>query len=107
MKKTQRKPKDGSRGKTTVKLRLYVAGQSPKSIAALVNLKRACDQHIAGKYAIEVIDLTQNPELAHGDQILALPTVVRGLPKPIRKMIGDLSNAEKLLVGLELKPVSF
>jgi circadian clock protein KaiB len=107
VKKIQSKPRNGSSEKTTVKLRLYVAGQSPKSVAALVNLKRACDQHVAGKYAIEVIDLTQNPQLARGDQILALPTVVRGLPKPIRKMIGDLSNAEKLLVGLELKSVSF
>lgn len=70
---------------------------------AFANLKRACDLHVAGKYDLEVIDLTKNPQLARGDQILAIPTVVRNLPKPIRKMIGDLSNAEKLLVGLELK----
>jgi circadian clock protein KaiB len=90
-------------GEGLIKLRLYVAGQSPKSMIAFANLKRACDLHVAGKYDIEVIDLTKNPQLARGDQILAIPTVVRNLPKPIRKMIGDLSNTEKLLVGLELK----
>ena len=84
-------------------LRLYVAGQTPKSITAFANLKRACDEHLPGKYKIEVIDLTKNPQLARGDQILAVPTVVRSLPRPIRKMIGDLSNKEKLLIGLDLQ----
>ena len=84
-------------------LRLYVAGQTPKSINAFANLKRACDEHLPGKYKIEVIDLTKNPQLARGDQILAVPTVVRSLPTPIRKMIGDLSNQEKLLIGLDFK----
>jgi circadian clock protein KaiB len=84
-------------------LRLYVAGQTPKSMTAFSNLKRACDEHLGGQYKIEVIDLTKNPQLARGDQILAVPTVVRSLPKPIRKMIGDLSNREKLLIGLDLQ----
>jgi circadian clock protein KaiB len=85
-----------------VDLKLYVAGQTPKSIAAFANLKRACEAHMPGKYRIAVIDLTKNPQLARGDQILALPTVVRSLPPPIRKIIGDLSNTERLLVGLNL-----
>ena len=84
-------------------LRLYVAGQTPKSIAAFANLKRACDEYRPGKYKIEVIDLTKNPHLARGDQILAVPTVVRRLPMPIRKIIGDLSNKEKLLIGLDFQ----
>ena len=84
-------------------LRLYVAGQTPKSIAAFANLKRACDEHRPGKYKIEVIDLTKNPHLARGDQILAVPIVVRRLPMPIRKIIGDLSNKEKLLIGLDFQ----
>jgi len=87
-------------------LRLYVAGQTPKSIAAFGNLKRACDEFLAGKYEIEVIDLTKNPQLARGDQILAVPTVVRRLPTPIRKLIGDLSNREKLLIGLDIHPAA-
>jgi circadian clock protein KaiB len=86
-----------------MRLKLYVAGQTPKSITAFANLKRACEEHLPGKYEIEVIDLTKNPQLARGDQILAVPTVVRSLPKPIRKMIGDLSNKEKLLIGLDLQ----
>lgn len=86
------------------KLRLYVAGQTPKSIKAFDNLKRICEEHIAGQYTIEVVDLTVNPQLAKGDQILALPTLVRRLPPPIRKIIGDLSNAERVLVGLDLRP---
>jgi circadian clock protein KaiB len=94
-------------GAGLVKLRLYVAGRSPKSVTALANLREACELHVAGKYELEVIDLTKNPQLARGDQILAIPTVVRDLPRPIRKMIGDLSNAEKLLVGLELKSAFF
>jgi circadian clock protein KaiB len=83
-------------------LRLYVAGQTPKSVAALANLKRFCEQHLAGKYKIEVVDLVENPKLARSDQILAIPTLVRRLPEPIRKIIGDLSNSERVLVGLEI-----
>jgi circadian clock protein KaiB len=85
-------------------LRLYVAGQSPKSITAFANLKKICEEKLAGKYSIEVIDLTKNPQLAKGDQILAIPTLVRKLPEPIRKIIGDLSNTEQVLVGLNLRP---
>ncbi len=85
-------------------LRLYVAGQTVRSIRALENLKRICEQHLAGKYRIEVVDLLENPKLAQGDQILALPTLVRKLPEPVRKIIGDLSNTERVLVGLDLRP---
>lgn len=85
-------------------LRLYVAGQTPKSIAAFSNLKRVCEEHLAGKYKLEVIDLLKNPQLAHGDQIIAIPTLVRKLPEPVRKIIGDLSNTERVLVGLQLRP---
>ena len=84
-------------------LRLYVAGQTPKSVLALKNLKQICDEHLQGRYAIEVIDLMQNPQLARGDQILAVPTLVRRLPEPIKKIIGDLSNTERVLVGLDLR----
>jgi circadian clock protein KaiB len=84
-------------------LRLYVAGQTPKSLAALSNLKRICATHLEGRYRIEVIDLMKNPQLAQGDQILAIPTLVRNLPKPIRKIIGDLSDTERVLVGLDLR----
>jgi circadian clock protein KaiB len=84
-------------------LRLYIAGQTPKSLAAMSNLHRICDEHLAGKFQIEVIDLLEKPQLAEGDQIIAIPTLVRKLPEPIRKVIGDLSNTEKTLVGLELK----
>jgi circadian clock protein KaiB len=83
-------------------LRLYVAGQTPKSIKAFSNLKIICDKHLHGLYTIEVIDLLENPQLAKGDQILALPTLVRKLPPPVKKIIGDLSNTERVLVGLEL-----
>lgn len=86
-------------------LRLYVAGQTPKSLAALANLKRLCDQHAPQGYQIEVIDLVKNPQLAQGDQILAIPTLVRSLPEPVRKIIGDLSDTERVLVGLDLRPV--
>ncbi|MGD0022029.1 MAG: circadian clock KaiB family protein [Smithellaceae bacterium] len=86
-------------------LRLYVAGQTPKSIAALANLKKLCDEHLAGKYQIEVIDLSKNPHLAKGDQIIAIPTLVRKLPEPIKKIIGDLANTERVLVGLDLKSI--
>lgn len=85
-------------------LRLYVAGPTPKSIMALRNLQRLCEEHLAGQYRIEVIDLLQNPQLAKGDQILAVPTLVRKLPEPIRKIIGDLSNTERVLIGLDLRP---
>lgn len=86
-------------------LRLYVAGQTQKSIAAFSNLQKICDEHLAGKYKIEVIDLLKNPQLAKGDQILAIPTLVKKLPEPVRKIIGDLSNFERVLVGLDLHPV--
>ncbi len=86
-------------------LRLYVAGQTPKSLAAFSNLKRVCEEHMAGKYKLEVIDLLKNPQLAAGDQIVAIPTLVRKLPEPVRKIIGDLSNEERVLVGLDVQPV--
>lgn len=86
-------------------LRLYVAGQTPKCLAAFANLKRLCEAHLAGAYRIEVVDLLQNPQLAQGDQILAIPTLVRKLPEPIKKIIGDLSNTERVLIGLDLRPV--
>ncbi len=86
-------------------LRLYVAGQTPKSMAAFANLKKLCQEHLAGKkYSIEVVDLLKNPTLAKGDQILAIPTLVRKLPQPMRKILGDLSNTERVLIGLDLKP---
>lgn len=85
-------------------LRLYVAGQSVKSVAAFANLKRLCEEHLAGRYSIEVIDLLEHPQLAKGDEIVAIPTLVRRLPEPIRKIVGDLSNTEKTLVGLQLRP---
>ena len=85
-------------------LRLYVAGQTPKSIRAFANLKRICLEHLEGNYSIEVIDLLKKPQLASGDQILAIPTLVRQLPTPMKKIIGDLSNTERVLVGLDLVP---
>jgi circadian clock protein KaiB len=87
----------------TYSLRLYVAGQTPKSILALTNLKQICDEHLKGRYEIEIVDLLANPQLARGDQILAVPTLVRRLPEPIKKIIGDLSNTERVLVGLDLR----
>jgi circadian clock protein KaiB len=94
-----------SKGKPEMwNLRLYVAGQTPKSIAAFANLKKICEEHLKGQYNIEVIDLLENPKLAKGDQILAIPTLVRKLPEPIRKIIGDLSNTDKVLVGLNIVP---
>jgi len=84
-------------------LRLYVAGQTPKSILAFTNLKEICEEHLQGRYEIEIIDLVENPQLAAGDQILAVPTLVRRLPEPIKKIIGDLSNTERVLVGLDLR----
>jgi circadian clock protein KaiB len=86
-------------------LKLYVAGQTPKSIAALENLKRVCETHLSGRYHIEVVDLLVNPRLAAGDQILAVPTLVRKMPEPMRKMIGDLSDEARVLVGLNLVPL--
>jgi circadian clock protein KaiB len=85
-------------------LRLYVAGQTPKAVRAFANLRTICDEHLAGRYRIEVIDLLEDPQLGRGDQILALPTLVRKLPAPIKKIIGDLSNTERVLVGLDLRP---
>ena len=85
-------------------LRLYVAGSTAKSAAALANLKAVCETHLAGRYTIEVVDLLVNPQLAAGDQILAVPTLVRKFPEPIRKIIGDLSNEERVLVGLDVIP---
>ena len=94
--------KDGRR--RAWRLRLYVAGQTPKSITALANLKRLCDTHLAGRYRIEVIDLVNQPHLARRDDIVVVPTLVRQLPPPIRKIIGDLSNVERVLVGLDVLP---
>ena len=85
-------------------LRLYVAGQTPKAVRAFANLRTICDEHLAGRYKIEVIDLLEDPQLGRGDQILALPTLVRKLPTPIKRIIGDLSNVERVLVGLDLRP---
>jgi len=85
-------------------LKLYVAGQTSKSITAFANLKILCEKHLKGKYSIEVIDLLEDPQLAKGDQILAVPTLVRKLPQPLKKIIGDLSNTERVLVGLDIKP---
>lgn len=94
-----------SAGKEDVwELRLYVAGQTARALAAFANLKKICEEHVKGKYRIEVIDLLKNPQLAKGDQILAVPTLVRNLPVPVRKIIGDLSNTERVLVGLDLRP---
>ncbi|MGZ6346306.1 MAG: circadian clock protein KaiB [Anaerolineales bacterium] len=84
-------------------LRLYVAGKTPKSIAALDNLQKICEEHLAGRYKLQVVDLLENPQLARGDQILAIPTLVRKLPLPLRRIIGDLSNTERVLVGLDLR----
>jgi len=89
----------------TWELRLYVAGQTPKSLTAFANLKKLCEEYLAGKYRIEVIDLLKNPQLARGDQILAIPTLVRKLPQPLKRIIGDLSNTERVLVGLDLRPL--
>jgi circadian clock protein KaiB len=86
-------------------LRLYVAGQTPRSVEALANLKRICEEHLQGRYRIEVVDLLVNPALARGDQILAVPTLVRQLPPPVKKIIGDFSNIDRVLVGLDLRPI--
>ncbi len=105
------KPKPAVKSKREAKaldesweLRLYVAGQTAKSITAFANLKKLCEEYLQGKYHIEVIDLLKHPQLAKGDQILAIPTLVRKLPEPLKKIIGDLSNTERVLVGLDLRP---
>jgi circadian clock protein KaiB len=95
---------DEDNNEETWELRLYVAGQTLKSMTALANLKKYCELHLAGRYKLEVIDLLVNPQLAEGDQILAIPTLVRKVPEPIRKIIGDLSNEERVLVGLDVRP---
>lgn len=94
----------GEPGVDTWQLRLYVAGQSPKSLTAFSNLVKLCNEHLEGRYKIEVIDLLENPQLAAGDEIVAVPTLVRSLPAPLRKIIGDLSNTSRVLVGLQLRP---
>ena len=94
---------DRSHRSQKYQLRLYVAGQTPKSLAAFANLKKICEEHLPGEYEIEVIDLLKKPQLASGDQILAIPTLVRKIPEPIKKIIGDLSNTERVLVGLDLR----
>jgi len=98
------KPKGRQEDPDFYELKLYVAGQTPKSLTAFANLKKICEEHLEGRYRIEVIDLTRNPALAKGDQILALPTLVRKLPEPVKKIIGDLSNTERVLIGLDLRP---
>ena len=100
---TGRRESKGAEAAPEYDLRLYVAGQTPRSLQAFANLKRICEEHLAGRYRIEIIDLVKNPTLAKGDQILALPTLVRTLPAPIRKIIGDLSNEDRVLVGLDLR----
>jgi len=97
---------ESDQAEATWHLRLYVAGQSPKSLRAFANLKDLCEQHMPGRYEIEIIDLVENPALAQADDILAVPTLVRRLPEPLRKIIGDLSNTERVLVGLRLDPDS-
>jgi circadian clock protein KaiB len=101
-KKRKKARKGAKTAEETLKLRLYIAGQTPRSLAALANLKRICDEHFDGKkYRLDVIDLVKQPHLAHEDEILAIPTLVRSLPVPIRKIIGDLSNTDRVLVGLD------
>jgi circadian clock protein KaiB len=96
-------PSTAAGGENFWDLRLYVAGQTPKSVIALQNLKRLCEDHLAGRYRIEIVDLLKNPQLARGDQILAIPTLVRKLPEPMRKIIGDLSQTDRVLVGLDIR----
>jgi circadian clock protein KaiB len=103
--KGTKRPKAARRRKMMAwELRLYVAGTTPKSVAAFANLKEICETHMGGKYRIEIVDLLRNPQLASGDQIVAVPTLVRRLPHPVKKIIGDLSNTQRVLVGLDLKP---
>jgi circadian clock protein KaiB len=103
--KTSAKASRAARNGEFWQLRLYVAGQTVRSVTAFANLKKLCEEHLAGKYAIEIIDLLKDPKLARGDQILAIPTLVRKLPEPVRKIIGDLSNQERVLVGLDVRPL--
>ena len=102
----KRKSRSAKRADDFYDLRLYVAGETSRSLAALANLRRICDEHLKGRFRIQVIDLLKKPQLAKGDQILALPTLVRRLPEPIRKLVGDLSDTERALVGLDLRPRS-
>src|SRR5271167_4833735 len=101
--KSKSKSKPAKSAEDTLKLRLYVAGQTPKSLVAISNLKKICNDHLDGEYSIEVIDLAKNPALARDHQILAIPTLVRSLPVPIRKIIGDLSDTEQVVVGLDIR----
>ena len=101
--KTRRRAKHDEPSEKLWQLRLYVAGQTPRSRTALANLKKICEEHLAGRYSIEVIDLLKQPQLSKGDQILAIPTLVRRLPEPMRKIIGDLSDTHRVLVGLDLR----
>jgi circadian clock protein KaiB len=105
---TAASPEKGKTGPTEEiwNLRLYVAGQTQKSITAFDNLKKICEEHLAGQYSIEVIDLSKNPRLAKRDQIIAIPTLIRKLPEPLKRIIGDLANTERVLVGLDIFPVS-
>lgn len=103
VKKSTAKAKKTASKKNKYQLRLYVAGQSPKSTAAVSNLKKLCETHLKGQYSIQIIDLLKNPRLAKGDQILAIPTLVRSVPEPVKRMLGDLSDSEKFLVGFDLK----
>jgi circadian clock protein KaiB len=98
------KDQNRSLGEDVWDLRLYVAGQTPRSLAAVSNLKKICEEHLVGRYNIEVVDLVKHPQLAAGDQILAIPTLVRKLPQPLRKIVGDLRDTERTLVGLQLRP---
>jgi circadian clock protein KaiB len=100
--RTQRSPARG--GPSSWQLRLYIAGQTAKAAAAIENLQRICERRLQGRYQLEVVDLLKNPQLARGDQILAIPTLVRKLPPPMKKIIGDLSDEERVLVGLDLRP---
>ena len=100
------KAKPSKSKKEQWELRLYVAGNTPKSMSAITNLKKYCEEHLKDKYTLEVVDLLVHPQLAAGDQILAIPTLVRKVPVPIRKIIGDLSNEEKVLVGLDIRPLN-
>lgn len=102
---TKKKPRTTDKEPDFWNLRLYVAGQSAKCLAAVRNLNRFCEEHLAGRYLVEVVDLLDNPRLARDDQILAIPTLVRKLPEPLRKIVGDLSNVERMLVGFDLRPV--
>jgi len=103
VRRVERQTPEPGQGPKQWQLRLYVAGQTPKSVAAFANLKRLCEEYLAGEFEIEVVDLIENPRLAKDDQIVAIPTLVRKLPPPIRKIIGDLSDTERTLVGLQLR----